>query len=158
MIVDDKTVICGSANINDRSLIGKRDSEIAVLIEDEEFEDGVMNGNAFPCGRFAGSLRKFLFKEHIGLIGKEHEKINIDITDPVSDHFYNDVWYSTASLNTEFYDKVFHCIPCDQVETFDQLKEYISQKPLYLSEISRSEKMLESIEVGTYIKNVNLNY
>ncbi|KAK9753640.1 PX domain [Popillia japonica] len=121
MIVDDKTVICGSANINDRSLIGKRDSEIAVLIEDEEFEDGVMNG-------------------------KEHEKINIDITDPVSDHFYNDVWYSTASLNTEFYDKVFHCIPCDQVETFDQLKEYISQKPLYLSEISRSEKMLESIE------------
>lgn len=33
MIVDDKTVICGSANINDRSLIGKRDSEIAVIIE-----------------------------------------------------------------------------------------------------------------------------
>lgn len=33
MIVDDKIVICGSANINDRSLIGKRDSEIAVLIE-----------------------------------------------------------------------------------------------------------------------------
>lgn len=33
MIVDDKKVICGSANINDRSLIGKRDSEIAVLIE-----------------------------------------------------------------------------------------------------------------------------
>ncbi|KAI4462630.1 phospholipase d [Holotrichia oblita] len=146
MIIDDKTVICGSANINDRSLIGKRDSEIAVLIEDEEFEDGVMNGNAFPCGRLAGSLRKFLFKEHIGLIGKEHEKINIDITDPVSDHFYNDIWYSTASLNTEFYDKVFHCIPCDQVETFDQLKEYIAQKPLYLTEISRSEKMLESIE------------
>lgn len=33
MIVDDKIVICGSANINDRSLIGKRDSEVAVLIE-----------------------------------------------------------------------------------------------------------------------------
>lgn len=33
MIIDDKTVICGSANINDRSLIGKRDSEIASLIE-----------------------------------------------------------------------------------------------------------------------------
>lgn len=33
MIVDDKTVICGSANINDRSLIGKRDSEVAVIIE-----------------------------------------------------------------------------------------------------------------------------
>lgn len=33
MIVDDKIVICGSANINDRSMIGKRDSEIAVFIE-----------------------------------------------------------------------------------------------------------------------------
>jgi len=26
-------VICGSANINDRSMLGKRDSEIAVIIE-----------------------------------------------------------------------------------------------------------------------------
>ena len=33
MIVDDNIMICGSANINDRSLIGKRDSEIAVIIE-----------------------------------------------------------------------------------------------------------------------------
>ena len=30
MIIDDKIVICGSANINDRSLLGDRDSEIAV--------------------------------------------------------------------------------------------------------------------------------
>ena len=36
MIVDDEKVIIGSANINDRSLLGSRDSEIAVLIEDEE--------------------------------------------------------------------------------------------------------------------------
>lgn len=33
MIADDKIVICGSANINDRSLIGKRDSEVAVFLE-----------------------------------------------------------------------------------------------------------------------------
>ncbi len=30
MIVDDKYAIIGSANINDRSLLGDRDSEIAV--------------------------------------------------------------------------------------------------------------------------------
>jgi phospholipase D1/2 len=34
MIVDDRYVLCGSANINDRSLKGTRDSELAVLIED----------------------------------------------------------------------------------------------------------------------------
>lgn len=31
MIVDDLFVIMGSANINDRSMLGKRDSEIAVF-------------------------------------------------------------------------------------------------------------------------------
>ena len=35
MIVDDKIVLCGSANINDRSMMGSRDSEIAVVIEDQ---------------------------------------------------------------------------------------------------------------------------
>ncbi len=30
MIVDDKVVILGSANINDRSMLGTRDSELAV--------------------------------------------------------------------------------------------------------------------------------
>lgn len=67
LISDDKTVICGSANINDRSLIGKRDSEIAVIITDEEFEEGRMNGEPFPTGVFAGQLRRFLFKEHLGM-------------------------------------------------------------------------------------------
>lgn len=147
MIVDDKIVICGSANINDRSLIGKRDSEIAVLIEDEAFDDGVMNGESFPCGKFAGSLRKYLFKEHLGLLGKEHEMIDFDITDPISDYFYKEVWYKTASLNTEFYEKVFHCIPTDKVETFADLKKNQDEKPLYINEISRAEKMLESIQV-----------
>ena len=31
MIVDDKILICGSANINDRSLLGSRDSEVCKL-------------------------------------------------------------------------------------------------------------------------------
>lgn len=34
LIIDDTSILCGSANINDRSLKGTRDSEIAVLIED----------------------------------------------------------------------------------------------------------------------------
>lgn len=151
MIVDDKSVICGSANINDRSLIGKRDSEIAVLIEDEAFDDGVMNGKSFPCGKFAGSLRKYLFKEHLGLLGKEHEMIDFDITDPISDYFYKEIWYKTASLNTEFYEKVFHCIPTDKVKNFADLKKNQDEKPLYINEISRAEKMLESIQVRFFL-------
>jgi phospholipase D1/2 len=35
MIVDDRHVIIGSANINDRSMNGTRDSELAVYIKDQ---------------------------------------------------------------------------------------------------------------------------
>ncbi len=34
MIVDDRMCICGSANINDRSLQGSRDSEFCLVIND----------------------------------------------------------------------------------------------------------------------------
>lgn len=34
MIVDDETVVMGSANINDRSMLGARDAEVAIVIED----------------------------------------------------------------------------------------------------------------------------
>lgn len=36
MIIDDKIALIGSANINDRSLKGTRDTELAVVVEDEE--------------------------------------------------------------------------------------------------------------------------
>ena len=35
MIVDDKIALIGSANINDRSMMGSRDSELAIVIEDQ---------------------------------------------------------------------------------------------------------------------------
>lgn len=40
----DRVVICGSANLNDRSQLGDRDSEIAVVIEDPPTLPSVMNG------------------------------------------------------------------------------------------------------------------
>ncbi|XP_030747183.1 phospholipase D2 [Sitophilus oryzae] len=145
MIVDDKIVICGSANINDRSMIGKRDSEVAVIIEDEAFEDGIMNGNPYPCGLYAGSLRKYLFKEHLGLFDDDNDTVDFDVADPISDYFYREGWYKIASLNTELYEKVFHVIPSDSVETFQDLRRNNEIKPLWVDELSRAEKMLEDI-------------
>ena len=62
MIVDDKYVICGSANINDRSMLGKRDSELAAVVQDTEFIDSVQNGKPVKVGKYAFSLRKKIFK------------------------------------------------------------------------------------------------
>jgi len=33
MLVDDRVVVIGSANLNDRSMMGDRDSEIGIVIE-----------------------------------------------------------------------------------------------------------------------------
>lgn len=44
MIVDDRIVLMGSANINDRSQLGNRDSEIAMLVEDTEMVSSFMDG------------------------------------------------------------------------------------------------------------------
>lgn len=62
MIVDDDTVIMGSANINDRSMLGDRDSEIAVMFQDIHKHKVKMNGVEHMAGKFASSMRKNLFR------------------------------------------------------------------------------------------------
>ena len=62
IIVDDKHVICGSANINDRSLIGDRDSELAAIISDTEFVNSKFNKINVQVGKYAQSLRHKIFK------------------------------------------------------------------------------------------------
>ncbi|CAO3645654.1 unnamed protein product [Cunninghamella echinulata] len=67
MIVDDSTVVIGSANINERSMLGTRDSEICACIQDTEMIDSTLGGNPIKVGKFAHSLRIRLMAEHIGL-------------------------------------------------------------------------------------------
>lgn len=48
LIADDEVCILGSANINDRSLLGDRDSELCLVIEDrkkkrENFQEDAMD-------------------------------------------------------------------------------------------------------------------
>ena len=66
MIIDDRACIIGSANVNDRSLLGTRDSEFALFIEDIEFINGYLNKTVVQVGRFCSTLRKRLFREFLG--------------------------------------------------------------------------------------------
>lgn len=52
----------GSANINDRSMLGKRDSEVAVIVEDSEMVTAVMDGQEYQAGKYALQLRLECFK------------------------------------------------------------------------------------------------
>lgn len=67
MIVDDRAVIIGSANINERSMRGVRDSEVAAVVRDTETIDTHMNGEPYKVGRFPHTLRLRLMREHLGI-------------------------------------------------------------------------------------------
>ena len=67
MVVDDRIAIIGSANINERSMLGSRDSECAAVIRDTDMLKSTMNGAPYLVGRFPHTLRMRLMREHLGL-------------------------------------------------------------------------------------------
>ncbi|KAI7827642.1 hypothetical protein BC939DRAFT_85921 [Gamsiella multidivaricata] len=212
MIVDDRIIIIGSANINDRSQVGFRDSEIAIVIEDTDMVPSKMNGEEYQAGKLAHGLRTDLFKEHLGLLPhvehdvvtkasvlpvdldapskdpeqqrreliarseQEHqEKIHAPfgtqgylqvtmpdeedaqafqqwhakrtqvqaqaqekqaavqspktadqiVLDPLHDDFYESWWKRVAATNTRIFREVFHCVPDQNVETWDDYKIFM---------------------------------
>ncbi|XP_042054133.1 phospholipase D zeta 1-like [Salvia splendens] len=119
MIVDDRRALIGSCNINDRSLLGSRDSEIAILLEDKEFVDSSMDGSPWKAGKFSFSLRLSLWTEHLGLNTEEVDKIK----DPIADSTYKDFWLEIAESNTKIYHDVFSCIPNDTIHSRSALRQ-----------------------------------
>uniref|UniRef100_A0A8B9WHC5 Phospholipase n=1 Tax=Bos mutus grunniens TaxID=30521 RepID=A0A8B9WHC5_BOSMU len=141
LIADDNTVIIGSANINDRSMLGKRDSEMAVIVQDTETVPSVMDGKEYQAGRFAQGLRLQCFRVVLGYLSDPSE----DIQDPVSDKFFKEVWVSTAARNATIYDKVFRCLPNDEVHNLIQLRDFISKPILAKEDPIRAEEELKKI-------------
>jgi len=71
MVVDDLFALVGSANINDRSLLGSRDSEIAVLVADSTTEKHDIDGSGHVkvTRTFARHLRQEVWKKLFGIAG-----------------------------------------------------------------------------------------
>ncbi|KAF4546230.1 Phospholipase d active site-containing protein [Lasiodiplodia theobromae] len=143
LIADDRIVICGSANLNDRSQLGFHDSEIAVVIEDPTPCDSLMDGQEWRASKFAASLRRQITRKHLGLLpwqdytrpdenfrpigvpnrydwGSREDEL---VVDPISDDFLN-LWNTTAKTNTDAFAEVFHAVPYDGVRTWDQYDDY----------------------------------
>ncbi|KAL4809820.1 hypothetical protein BDV18DRAFT_166572 [Aspergillus unguis] len=139
MIADDRVVLCGSANLNDRSLKGSRDSEIAIVVEDKTPLETTMNGQPFQANKFAASFRRYLFRNHLGLLrpqdmrkpdgnflpapaandydfGSAEDQL---VADPLSDAFQQ-LWYGVAHENTLAFRKVFFPMPDDTIKTWLQ--------------------------------------
>lgn len=147
MIVDDRRVIMGSANINDRSQKGDGDSEIALVVEDTEMIESTMNGEYFPVGRFAATLRRKLYREHIGLIKPQMPDGRAYVTDFMRpaphanpDETFEDgdrlvadplslntdrLWTETAHKNREIFSEIFKPVPSDIVRNWKTYDSYV---------------------------------
>uniref|UniRef100_A0A8C7ZIU6 Phospholipase n=1 Tax=Oryzias sinensis TaxID=183150 RepID=A0A8C7ZIU6_9TELE len=141
LIADDNTVIIGSANINDRSMLGKRDSEVAVIVEDSETVPSVMDGQDYEAGAYALKLRLECFRTVLG----GHTDSSIDLVDPISDRFYKEVWMTTAGRNATIYEKVFRCLPSSLVRNMSELEKYQTTPGLAQTEKARAQEELRKI-------------
>ncbi|XP_031210508.1 phospholipase D2 isoform X1 [Mastomys coucha] len=141
LIADDRTVIIGSANINDRSLLGKRDSELAILIEDTEMESSLMDGVEYQAGRFALSLRKHCFSVILGADARP----DLDLRDPVCDDFFQ-LWQETAENNATIYEQIFRCLPSNATRSLRALREYVAVESLATVSPSLAQSELAHIQ------------
>uniref|UniRef100_A0AAQ5ZH31 Phospholipase n=1 Tax=Amphiprion ocellaris TaxID=80972 RepID=A0AAQ5ZH31_AMPOC len=141
LIADDRCYIIGSANINDRSMLGSRDSELAVFVEDEERVPSIMGGEEYQAGPLTLALRKECFRVLVG--AASDPSINVD--DPISDDFFFLVWNESSKRNATIYDKVFKCLPYDSVHNMRELKEYTSEERLCDTDPEQAAEELKGV-------------
>jgi phospholipase D1/2 len=173
LIADDQLVICGSANLNDRSQLGIHDSEIAVVIQDPTEVQSYMNGQPYTAGKFAASLRRYITRKHLGLLPDQrwdrptanwtpidhHASNEYDwdsrndelVRDPLGREFI-ELWERTAQTNTEVFSKVFHNVPNDCVRTWSDYDDFFSKH--FIIPGSEDEKAGKNLDGKVYYGHV----
>lgn len=154
IIVDDNVVLCGSANINDRSLAGDHDSEICMIIEEPQTFQSLVNEQPALVSKFATTLRRELMRKHLGLVAPQslindleprngpfndamsplpasyeyqfNTEEDILVEDPLSDNLWNYL-RTTAKSNEKIFEELFNCYPTNQVRNWSQFRTYVSE-------------------------------
>lgn len=156
LIADDRIVLCGSSNLNDRSQLGYHDSELSIVMEDTKMISSTMDGKPFEAGFHAATLRRHLWREHLGLlppqdldatnsvnampptINPDNELFDKDdswkfVEDPLDDELWK-TWTGQADTNTDIFRHLFHADPDDNsmyhTSTFKTNTNTSQSKPL----------------------------
>lgn len=142
LIVDDRIVVCGSSNLNDRSQLGYHDSELSIVMEDTHKIPSMMDGQPYEAGYHAATLRRYLWREHLGLLPPQPHDASGDpnaqppgensmndiwdqgewaesykfVEDPMSDNLWS-TWTGQADTNTKIFRQLFHADPDDHSKT-----------------------------------------
>ena len=105
IIVDDRIALIGSANINERSMVGNRDSECAAVVRDTDMLWSTMDGEPYLVGRFAHTLRMRLMREHLGLdvdeVMEEERRAELDREEEEYETKMNTIYDDADDAETE---------------------------------------------------------
>lgn len=102
-----------------------------------------MGGQPWQASRFAASLRRQLFRKHLGLVRPQDirkpdanfEPVGVPnaydwgtpedniVSDPLSDAFQS-LWNTRAGTNTQVFKKAFRAVPDDDIHSWGEYKEY----------------------------------
>ena len=159
MIVDDTKVLLGSANINDRSMLGTRDSEFAVIISEKREMTNRINGRKFvmndvnySAAHFAVTFRKALMAEHLGI--SPDDPI---LDDPVSNKLHEFI-VNRARVNTRIYHDIFACYPDDTYTNIEILKRVKQMKEQEKPEVLLNRYNSAKNQIVGHIVEYPLNF
>jgi phospholipase D1/2 len=128
--------------------MGTHDSELAIVMEDARTIPSMMDGQPYNAGYHAATLRRFLWREHLGLLppqgldgvndaNAQPPDIENDIyegpecefvADPLSDQLW-EMWTGNATRNTDIFRDLFHADP-DDCSTLFEISSRIHSAPL----------------------------
>jgi phospholipase D1/2 len=119
MIVDDLYAIIGSANVNDRSMLGNRgDSELAILVADTATQRADINGagSQREVRLFAHDLRRNVWKKIFGITGgvRPATELQQAIEQPGIPSSWRAI-QKQAEANTQLYEAAFPWIPRNKI-------------------------------------------
>ncbi|WP_339432589.1 MULTISPECIES: phospholipase D-like domain-containing protein [unclassified Pseudomonas] len=133
LIADDRVAILGSANINDRSQCGNRDSELAVILRDSESVNVLLDGkHQQKVGKTINQLRKDLWKKHFGLSQTKKSSVPAftGLRDSLDQPAAEKTWKAIqerANNNSRAYERSFSFIP-QNVSRLQVIEESTAKK------------------------------
>lgn len=114
-------------------------------MQDTNLLPSKMDGQDYEAGHHAATLRRFLWREHLGLLPAQtldakddpnaqppgiknswHEGDEWDafVTDPMSDELW-EMWTGRATTNTKMFRWLFHADPDDNIKTFENYQNFL---------------------------------
>ena len=113
LVADDRVAIIGSANLNDRSLLGNRDSELAIMVRDDSQVPVKLDGvHTQPVSASVHGLRVRLWRKLFGLMGGANPATNLEgvIAHPAAPATWNAIQL-VAKQNASAYENGFAFLP-----------------------------------------------